>query len=286
VDRLRTAMASLAFALTLAVTPQIVWAQATPSPAPPAPAPVAAPAASPGPALSKPLGAQRESFVIGDYLIAPTIYNEATSGKSGRPSFTVRSGTEFYVDNLPFMFEAQITNWAYTHFAGPPGDCAVVTGCITNIGHTGQTYRPARNLADTDTDGRIGFRVAWPRIYIAVDYLGKSAALNYPVVNGVGVGFEKLPDFEKTFAYYASLYYYPDLEGKFTVFNRTTNQTIVYTFTYHVIRYQTGVMYAPWDNHQAFIDLGVIGDGVKAGAAAPGSQTHLAEYVGAGLFVP
>jgi hypothetical protein len=281
VHRFHIAIASLAFALTMALTPQAARAQATTVPA-------AAPSATPtpNPALSKPFGAQREDFVIGDYLISPTIYNESTSGHSGRPSFTLRAGTQFSVDNMPFMFEAEITDWAYTHFAGPPGNCAVVTGCITNIGHTGQTYRPARNLADTDTDGRVGYRVAWPRIYVAVDYLGKSTTLNYPVVNGVGVGLEKLPDFERTFTAYASFYYYPDLEGKFTVYNRTTNQTTVYTFTYHVIRYQAGVMYAPWDNHQAYIDAGVMGDGVKAGAAAPGSQTHLAEYVGAGLFVP
>jgi hypothetical protein len=102
----------------------------------------------------------------------------------------------------------------------------------------------------------------------------------------VGLGFEKLPDFEKLFTVYGYGYYYPDLESKFTVFNRVTGVTTVYTLTYHDIRYRGGVMIAPFNNKEAFIDIGAMGDGLKAGHAAPGSQTHLAGYVGAGLFWP
>jgi len=308
---LRLSFAAAAFALGVATLPLAASAQptATPSAAPapamsasaapaasasPSAAPAAAaseaPAAAPAPAATaapkKPVGAQRENFVVGDYVISPTIYNEATSGHSGHPSYSLRSATEFLVDNMPFMIEAEIRDWSYTHFAGPPGNCAFVIGCITNIGHTGQIYRPARNLHETDTDGRIGFRIAWPRIYAVIGYLGKAETLNYPISNGLGIGIEKLPDFEKVWTIYGSGYYYPDLESKFTVFNRTTGVSTIYTLTYHVIRYQAGVMISPFNNHQAFIDLGVLGDGAHAGNAAPGSQTHIGEYVGAGLFWP
>jgi hypothetical protein len=279
VHRTLLAALSLAFAFGLAAGPHAALAQTPNATASAAPSASAAP-------VKHVVGAQRETFVVGDYLVSPTIYNEATAGHSGRPSYALEAATEFYVQNMPFMVVGYLDDWSFSHPAGPPGNCAFVTGCITNIGHTGQTYRPGENLHDDNEGGGIGYRIAWPRIYAVIAYTGHSETLNYPTSNGVGLGFEKLPDFERLFTVYGYGYYFPDLESKFTVFNRVTGVSTVYTLTYHELRYRGGVMISPFTNHQAFIDIGAMGDGLKAGHAAPGSQTHLAGYIGAGLFTP
>ena len=230
------------------------------------------------------MGLRHEAFVVGDYVISPTVYNLASSGHSGISSYDFRTAEEFKVQEFPFMVELETNDWQYAHYTDKSGVCPAFPGCITLIGHTGQQYIPRVDERDTDIDARVGFRIAKPRIYADIAVLGHESTFNIPGLNGVGLGLEKLPDYEKRVTVYFSAFYFPDLEGKFTVFNRTTGDSIIYTLSERDIRYQAGLMLSPIEDSPVFVDLGVLGDGNHAFNANPGSSTHFSGYAGLGFF--
>jgi len=279
VERFLTAAASLALVFAVSGAPLIASAQDAPASPAPSPSPAAA-----APAVVTPVGVRPEAFVVGDYLNQPQVYNLASSGHSGLPSYDLRAAQEFKVEDMPFMIEFDTHDYTYTHFTDRSGTCPAFPGCVTLIGHTGQQYIPRTNERDTDLDGRVGYRIAKPRIYLVITYVGRESSFNFPGLNGVGFGLEKLPDYEKRFTFYASGFYVPSLQGKFTIYNRTTGATNIYQLTERDIRYQAGLMFAPLKSTPAFVDLGVIGDGVHGSDADPGSSTHFSGYAGIGLF--
>ena len=271
-QRLFIAAASLALALAFAAAPKAALAQsaaATPTPAP---------SASP----NLPVGVAHETFVVGDYLANPRVYNEASSGNSGLTSYQARFAAEFKVQDMPFMVAFDQIGYAYTHFASTLGACPR-PGCVVQIDGTDE-YIHQSVERDTDVQGAVGFRIAFPRIYAVAAYLGRSSSFNYPVVYGLGLGFQKLPDEERALSVYFSALYFPDLEGKFTVNNLTTGTTTIYTLTEHVVHYNLGVTVSPFKKAPAFLDLGLVGDNVKAGSADPSSGSHFAGYAGVGLY--
>jgi hypothetical protein len=289
VQRFLIAAASVALAFAVTAVPKAALAQPAPAaPAasitmPPAPGVAPAPATSPAPAVAAtPVGVRPETFVVGDYLANPAVFNAASAGKSGLSSYEAKFAAEFKVENLPFMMEFEDRGYAYTHFASSFGACPR-PGCVQQINGTNE-YIHQSVERDIDKDGKIGFRIAYPRIYAVVAYLGRESSFNYPVVNGVGLGFEKLPDYERQVSVYFSGLYFPDLEGKFTVLDRTTGVKTIYTLTERVLRYQAGVAISPFKNVPAFLDLGVLGDGIRASSSDPNTGSHFAGYAGIGLY--
>ncbi len=272
----RLLLAAASFVLALAVTgaPRAAQAQAASAPAP---------SASPAPAaMSGPAGTTPETFVIGDYLYNPRVYNAASSGQAGLSSYEAKFGAEFKIENMPFMVTVEDRDYAYNHVTGPFGPCPRL-GCVQQIENY-QQFVPGSVQRDTDKDGTIGYRIAYPRVYVVVAYLGRENSFNYPVTNGVGLGIEKLPDEGKAFSVYFQGLYFPDLEGKLITFNPSTRVNTTYTLTEHVLRYQFGVAISPLKEVPAFFNIGLLGDGVRAGASDPNSATHLAGYAGVGLY--
>ncbi len=272
---LSIAPAALLFALAAACLPANAKSAASPAPkaaasAPAAAAtPAAATAASPAPsAPSQSFTSSHEVFVVGDYLLQPRIYDEFSAGsKSKEGSYNFRGAAEFNLKNLPLMLEGSAVKYTYRHDAGN----------VTSIGRQGATFVPAFTVHTYEQEGRLGLKVLDPRVYLGVSVLQKSADTGYPIASGLGLGLEKLPDYEAGLSVYFSAYYFPNLNGRYTA----SNQSLA--IRYRDFRYQVGAAIKP-DKSSVFLDTGIIGDRITGRAGAPANQTHFAPYAGIGVY--
>ncbi len=90
---------------------------------------------------------------------------------------------------------------------------------------------------DNDVDGRLGLKVADPRIYIGVGYLARWGDYGYPRQNGIGFGLEKLPDLNQPFSVFGSAYYYPNIKGTCDV---SACPGGPFDLEYRILRYEIG----------------------------------------------
>ncbi len=263
---------------------------ATPPPAPPTAAPPPPPVVTPTPV---PVVAKyQDHFVAGDYILSPKVYNEFSPGNTGSSSYALRGAIEFNLINLPWMLEGTFEKWQYPHnvaanfgpscIVGLPGSSAGTQGCVTVIGGNGQTYVPAFTANEWNGDGRLGLKIADPRIYIGVGYMVHTGNYGYPSLNGVGFGLEKLPDLDQSFSVYGNAYYYPSVKGNFTVPSGPQTGT-VFALAYSVLRYQVGATVGFGKTMPVFLDLGFIGDRGRNKTNAPSDYTHNGGYVGLGI---
>ncbi|MDQ2662736.1 MAG: copper amine oxidase N-terminal domain-containing protein [Candidatus Eremiobacteraeota bacterium] len=273
----------------------IRYVPASAATAPPAPAPVVTPAptAAPAPAVIPYL----DKFIVGDYIISPKIYNEFSPGNSGRSgNYAVRGGLEFSLFNLPWMLEADYRTYRYPHNQGvgtPPGyspndplNNACTTpgdqGCVTVIGGQGQTFVPAFTVRDYDFDGRLGLKVASPRIYVGLGYMQRSGNYGYPHLKGIGFGLEKLPDLDQAFSVYGSAYYYPKVRGTYTVQSGPQSGTS-FDLSYRILKYAVGGTFTFGRNVPVYLDFGFLGDKGTNQSNAPIDFTHNGPFVGIGI---
>jgi hypothetical protein len=286
---IRAAAAALVFAV-LAAGPLIATAQTT------APAPNA---------RSKPL--RYERFIVADYIISPKVYNEFSPGNSGTGgSWSVRAAIELPAFGLPWILAADYRSYSYPHYSGiSPAQFAAAfdgnpcphgglpasftpaagdQGCVTAIGAFGQFAVPSFAARDTDYGGRLGLRVAQPRIYVEVGYLHREENYGYPKQDGYGFGTEKLPDLDRTVSVYGSMWYYPSVSGNFgyppgapPALVRTTGK-----FRQRVLKYQLGGT-LHLRNSRFFVDAGVLGDAVAGANLSPSNASHAGVYVGLGV---
>ncbi|MHB8152098.1 MAG: copper amine oxidase N-terminal domain-containing protein [Bacillati bacterium] len=244
---------------------------------PPTPAPVATVPPTPTPApIATPY---QDRFIVGDYMLKPKVYNEFSPGNSANAaSYAVRAGAEFNLFNLPWMLEGDYRQFAYPH------NCNGVTDpqcMVTAIGTGTQTYVPAFQVRNYDFDGRLGLKVANPRIYVGVGYLVDSGNYGYPRIKGFGYGVEKLPSLNKNFSIYGSAYYYPNAKGNCGI---NVCPTGPYTLAYNILKYQLGVTFRP-QHSPVFLDLGFLGNRGTAKQNTPGGigYTEAGPYVGLGI---
>jgi hypothetical protein len=267
------------------------YVPATPPPAPattpvPTPVPVATP--TPVPVVAPYL----DHFVAGDYILSPKVYNEFSPGNTGNSSYALRGAMEFSLFNLPWMIEGTFEKWQYPHnvaanfgpscIPGLLGSSAGTQGCVTVIGGNGQTYVPAFTAQEWNGDGRLGLKVADPRIYIGVGYMVHTGNYGYPSLNGIGFGLEKLPDLDQAFSIYGSAYFYPNVNGTYTVPSGPQAGT-AFKLAYRILRYQIGATVTLGRNFPLFLDLGFIGDRGSNVTNAPSDYTHNGAYIGLGL---
>ena len=272
----------------------------TPRPATPVPTVAPTPVPTPTPVVRNPY----EHFIVGDYIFNPKVYNELSPGNTGKGgSYRLAGAVEFPAFGLPWMLEGDYRSFSYPHnstisaaqFAAAPdgnpcphtGPGAVVTaagdqGCVTVLGQYGQVPVASFTARDTDFDGRLGLKIAEPRIYIGVGYLHREENYGYPKQNGFGFGAEKLPDLDQTFSVYGSVYYYPSVTANYTypagapLFGQSTK------FQYRVVKFAIGGTLA-LGNSGLFLDGGFLGDSLRNKAAAPSDATHAGAYLGLGL---
>jgi len=280
------------------------YVAAPPPPPPPTPAPTAPPTKKPTPPpppptptptpTPTPVPVNYEHFIVGDYLFAPKVYNEFSSGITGNSaSYAVRGAFEFPAFGLPWMVAGDYRNYKYQHNStyGVPGDCT--TGgpsdqsCVTVIGGYGSVYVPGFTVNDIDYDARFGLKVVDPRIYIGVSYLWRYENTGYPLQSGVGFGIEKLPDLDQPFSVYGSVYYYPSISGNYT-FNSVAPAAFAGTtqaFSYRDLKYQGGLTYTVGNvaGFGVFLDANYTGDSLKVKNLAPSNASHGAAAVGIGF---
>lgn len=264
---------------------------APPSQAPTAapPSPTAAPSVAPSP--KPPAKAGYEKFVLGDYLFSPKTYNEFSPGNSA-PSFRVAGAAEFKLFNLPWMLEGDFRSFRFQHNASAgSGLCpnAGEPGCVTTIqldplsGNHLQTYVPGFGARNDDFDGRFGLKVADPRIYIGIGYLFRNTNYEggaFPTQqHGLGFGAEKLPDLDRSFSLYGSVYYYP-------VVTTNSNQNLGSGNTgqvqYRILKYNVGGT-VDLGKSPLFLDFGYLGDQGTALQNAPSNFTNNGPYAGLGV---
>ncbi len=296
-----------------------------PATPPPAPAPIP-PTAAPAPVgtptpVATPAPRRNEVFVAGDYLFSPKVYNELSPGNTGTGSYDVRGAAEFPLFSLPAMIEVDYRHYQFPHNAfqtaavcapGASG-CATVAGnqtyntglcpspndpgCVTVAGYPaiiaynglGQAYVPALTAQEDEGDVRLGFRVLDPRVYIGAAYMTKQYNyLGYPRISGAGFGVTKLPDLDQPFSVEGSIWYYPQLSGRYTYptspyLGPLSGQTIPFAYAYW--KYRIGATIDLGKGSAVFIDFGYAGERADARSNAPSNTTVNAPYAGIGVHL-
>jgi len=289
---------------------------ATPAPTPrptQAPTPTPTPTAKP----SAPPKAKYETYVAGDYLIGPKIYNELSPGNSGHGSYEVKGAIEFPLLGQTFEASGNYRRFLYPHNSNlgssgcAPGAASCNTflgsgsnfqsgacpapdpGCVTTVGYPltqaqsglGQIYVTAFNAAENDVDAHFAIKIANPRLYIGLgEYVKSYDYLGYPTISGFGFGAEKLPDLDVPFSVYGSAFYYPRVSGQYTfpvttLLGNLSGKQI--TLAYGVWKYEIGGSLALGKN--LFLDFGYLGERATARTNAPTDTTQNSPYVGLGL---
>jgi hypothetical protein len=229
-----------------------------------------------------------EKFLAGDYLFSTRVYNELSPGNKATQSFAARAGLEFPFFGTTFMLEGDWRRYQYAHdalMATPiacpqPGD----PGCVTVVGAGSQVYVLPFAAIDQDIDGRLGFKVFDPRIYIGASYLLRTT--NYESQgspgqqHGVGFGVEKLPDLDHQLSIYGSAFYYPELQ--------TAPQTVPGVgqarIQYRYLKYSAGATLA-LGHTPFFIEAGYVGDRGSNKQYAPSGFTHNGISAGLGIHL-
>jgi hypothetical protein len=236
------------------------------------------------------------------------VYNEFSPGNSGNgPSFAVRAAIEFPLFNLPWMYEGDLRQWQYPHNQNAATPAAqFIPGCVATPGDqacvsvlgpiAGTTFVPAFTAREYDFDGRIGLKVADPRIYIGVGYMYRTSNFqSYPKYTGVEFGAEKLPDLDQSFSVYGSIYYAPNIKGDYTVgqfpaaqcppsvalcASSQAGQT--FNVQYQVLKYTIGGTF-DFGTSPLYLDLGFMGDRGTCKTNCPIGFSHNGGYAGLGV---
>jgi len=295
----------------------------TPATTPP-PTPVPPPAATPAPTPSPtptPRPVVHETFVAGDFLISPKLYNEASPGNTATGSYDLRGAAEFSLFGLPAMIEGDYRHYSFQHLANQvAGACAPATpgvtgcgtvvgnqvyntglcpsatdpGCVTVAGYQniiafnglGQAYVAGFQGQENEGDVRLGVRVFDPRVYIGAGYMAKTYNyLGYPRISGAGFGVTKLPDLDTPFSLEGSAWYYPSLSGRYTYptspFLGALSGTTI-PFSYAYWKYRAGAT-LNLGHSGIFIGAGYAGERGNARSNAPANTTVNGPYAGLGV---
>jgi len=235
-----------------------------------------------------------DHFIVGDYMINSTVYNEFSGGvQSPSTSWTARAGFEFPLFNLVWMIEGDFRNYKYQHNSSYPAVPAALCGpgkpgdgigsCVAEIGGIGSTYVPGFTGNDQDYDARFGLKILDPRIYVAAVYDDHIGNYGYPIENGLGFGLEKLPDLDQTFSLYGSAYYFPALSGLVSSANAPifSGQPLAY----RDLMYQGGFDFVlgKFSGVGVFLDANYTGDSMRIKTLAPANEAHGSAAVGIGL---
>ncbi|MDQ2818224.1 MAG: copper amine oxidase N-terminal domain-containing protein [Candidatus Eremiobacteraeota bacterium] len=286
---------------------------ATPAPAPvPSTAPTAVPTASPTPV---PTVRPYLGYLQGGVAFGGKIYNEFSAGEkeqtgfgnggsngggSGLKGSFVASGA-YRFD--PFAVKVDLrqdqyvtTNTGLIGFPDTNGTAALAANpgapitCFSTIdtdlttGSPGYTCTPQFTARQSTLDGRLLYKVTAPNVYIGVGYLQASNNYGYPQLRGVGAGLEKLPDFDanQTFSIYGSAFYYPNVNGTYTVSDPTSGSFgQSFKQEYRIVKYDIGATLGLGSTFYVF--GGYSGDRYTTKQFAPINQTHAGPYAGLGF---
>lgn len=131
-------------------------------------------------------------------------------------------------------------------------------------------------------DGRLEYKIANPNIYIGVGYLQASNNYGDPSLRGFGVGAEKVTDYNATWDFYGSVFYYPNANGTLTELTANSVTARQFKMEYNIVKYDVGVN-VNLGASPFYLYGGFGGDRYDAKQFAPISQTHAGPYIGLGV---
>jgi hypothetical protein len=131
-------------------------------------------------------------------------------------------------------------------------------------------------------DGRLEYKVASPNLYIGVGYIQASNNYGIPNLRAIGVGAEKVPNFNSTWDYYGSVFYYPNANGTLTEIVAGGTTSSQFKMEYNIIKYDAGID-VNLGSSPFYLYGGFSGDRYQAKQFAPISQTHAGPYIGLGI---
>jgi uncharacterized protein YjbI with pentapeptide repeats len=286
----------------------------------PGPQPAPPPAATPTP-LPRVIAAKKPSrlFASIDYMNAPAVSNEAAPAHTiANQSFGIQGAYIFGAPNT-FLVQINFERYRFPHNAfqnsvlcdPAPTGCTTVNalgqyvtgncpsadpGCVTAVAsnivgaQTGraQEYVAPFNGIDTDIDLRAALKIL-PHVYAGAGfYLKHYSYLGYPNVRGAGIGISKVPDLDKQLSLFASVWYYPAVNGKYTYpvspyLGPLSGQTV--PFGYSVLKYRAGATF--WLNATSlFLEAGWAGEVFNPTINAPGGTWTEGSFFGIGTRFP
>ncbi len=254
-----------------------------------------------------------------DYLNAPAVSNEAAPARTiANQSFGIQAAYEFRVPHM-FLVAIDFKRYRFPHNAfqqsvlcdPAPTGCTTVNskgqyqtgtcpapdpGCVTTVASNivgAQTGRAQEYVSpftgeDSDVDLRAALTII-PHVYGGVGfYLKHYDYLGYPNIRGVGVGIMKLPDLDKQISLFASVWYYPAVNGKYTYpvspfLGPLSGRSV--PFGYSVLKYRAGATF--WLNATSlFLEAGWAGEIFNSTINTPGNTWAQGSFFGIGTRFP
>ena len=262
----------------------------TPVPTPEATAmatPVATPAPTPTPMPTvKPVagfiqGGVTSGKVANEYAANERDSTGPSNSTNGLNGSYVAAGAYFFD---PFAVKVDWRQDAYqttnnASFNGGPGT-------LFSTADGGATIVPQFHAKQSTLDARLEYKVANPDIYVGVGYLQAANSYGNPSLRAIGGGLEKMPDMNKTWDYYGSVFFYPNAKGDLTEFVgiANTNNFVVRKFTqeYDITKYDVGIDVG-LGTSPFYLYGGFSGDRYTTKQNAPINQTHAGPYIGLGI---
>jgi hypothetical protein len=248
-----------------------------------APTPVPTPAATPTPLPTvKPVVAFLQGGVTSGKVANEFADNVSDStgpsNQSGGLNGSYVAAGGYFFD--PFLVKVDWRQDSYTTTNNATLNGAPATQFNTVDG--GAAIVPQFHARQSTIDGRLEYKIANPNLYIGVGYI--QAANNYgiPPLRGIGVGAEKIPNFNATWDYYGSVFYYPNANGTLTELTQGSSTASQFKMEYNIIKYDVGVN-VNLGSSPFYLYGGFGGDRYQAKQFAPISQTHAGPYIGLGI---
>jgi len=250
----------------------------------PVPTPIALPTARPTepPTPLPSVAPKRDSYrgFVQAAVSAPKSYNEFSAGQYCLRSFAIDAAysikdspvtlkvdyrQDVYVtsDNL-----TDLRNNHYTSFATLDG---------------GNALTPVFLARQSTVDARAEYQIAAPRINVGLGYLHVADNFGYPHADAAGFGIEKLPDLHSGINPFGSAFYYPSVNGEYTVSDpKSANAGRAYRREFAILKYDVGLALVI-ARSPVYLHAGFAGDRYAARRNAPVGQTHAGPYVGLGV---
>ncbi len=203
------------------------------------------------------------------------VYSELSAGHASDGSSFVASGAYLW---FPFAIKLDARQDEFT-----TSDNTGFQGTLFPLPDGTSTFIPQSRARQSNIDARVELQLLDPHIYLGAAYLETNNNYGFPKLRGVGLGLEKLPDFDPGFGVYFSAFYYPTVTGKFTASDAASPDFgRSFTQQYRLLKYDLGID-VPIQSTPLYIAAGFGGDRFYHRHGATVDQTHAGPYAAIGV---
>jgi hypothetical protein len=255
----------------------------TPVPTPEASAPTPVPTVSPTPMPTvRPVAGWLEAGVTSGKVANEFAANERDStgptNTSGGINGSYVAAGGYFFDPFAIKVDWRQDSYPTTNNASFNGG----PGTLVNTIDGGAVVIPQFHAKQSTLDARLEYKLGNPNLYIGVGYLQASNNYGYPNLRAIGAGLEKLPDYNATWDYYGSVFFYPNANGTLTEFTASSTIAKAFKIEYNIIKYDAGVD-VNLGTSPFYLYGGFSGDRYTTKQFAPINQTHAGPYIGLGI---